>query len=94
MNKERREEDYEEEKTHSLSSLLSALLIIIESTIHNESSPSSHHVLVGNTEEVPLLVGELSPGLGDGLHGGSHVIVPLSLLGELSALNQFILLHC
>ena len=43
-------------------------------------SPSGpDDVFVGDREEVPLLVGELDPGLGDGLHGGGHVVVALSL---------------
>jgi hypothetical protein len=32
--------------------------------------------LVGDAEEVPLLVGKLHPGLSHGLHGGGHVVVP------------------
>ena len=38
--------------------------------------PGSDHIFVGYREQVPLLVGQLDAGLGDGLHRGSHVVVP------------------
>ena len=38
------------------------------------------------------LIGELGASLGDGLHGGGHVVVALRLLGKLCPLNQLILL--
>ena len=41
----------------------------------------------------PLLVGELGAGLGDGLHGGGHVVVPLRLLGQLGALDLLLLVR-
>ena len=43
-------------------------------------------VFVGNRKEVPLLVGQLDPGLGHRLHGGGHVVVTLSL----KKLNRYI----
>ena len=52
----------------------------------------AHHVLVGDGQEVPLLVGQLGAGLGDGLHAGRHVVVALGLLGQLGALYQFVLI--
>ena len=39
----------------------------------------------------PLLVGQLGAGLGDGLHGRGHVVVPLGLLGQLGALDLLLL---
>ena len=54
--------------------------------------PGSNHVLVSHAQEVPLLVGQLSPGLGDRLHRGGHVVIPLGLLSQLGALNQLVLL--
>ena len=53
--------------------------------------PSAHDVLVGHGEQVPLLVGELLAGLGDGLHGRGHVVVALGLLGQLGALDTVFL---
>ena len=41
----------------------------------------------------PLLVGELGAGLGDCLHGGGHVVVPLRLLGQLGALDLLLLVR-
>ena len=95
MNKERREERIisEDKNTCSLLSPLRSTDMMTKQK-NRKSSPCPNHVLVSHTEEVPLLVGQLSPGLGDGLHGGRHVIVPLGLLGQLGALNQFVLLHC
>ena len=44
--------------------------------------PGSNHVLVSHAQEVPLLVGQLSPGLGDRLHRGGHVVIALGLQGS------------
>lgn len=53
----------------------------------------SHHVLVGDGQQVPLLVGELVPLFSHCLHGSSHVIIALCLLGQLSFLYQITLIH-
>ena len=46
---------------------------------------------IGHVEGLPFFVGELGAGLGDGLHGGGHVVVALGLLGELGALDLLLL---
>lgn len=52
-----------------------------------------YHVLVGNGEQVALLVAELQALLRHGLHGSRHVIVALGLLGQLGFLHQVVLIH-
>jgi len=53
----------------------------------------AYHVLVGDGEQVALLVAELQALLRHGLHGGRHVVVALGLLGQLGFLHQVVLIH-
>ena len=50
---------------------------------------SADHILVGDREQVPLLVAQLVARLGDLLHCGRHVVVSLGLLGQLCSLHLF-----
>ena len=54
-------------------------------------APGADHVLIGDGQEVPLLVGELRPRLGHALHRGGHVVIALGLLSQLGALDQLLL---
>lgn len=52
-----------------------------------------HHVLVGNGQEVALLVGQLVPVFHHRLHEVCHVLVALSLLGQLGLLHLVVSCH-
>lgn len=52
-----------------------------------------YHVLVGDREQVTLLVAQLQALLRHGLHGSRHVVVALSLLCQLGFLHQVVLIH-
>lgn len=53
----------------------------------------AHHVLVGDREQISLLVGEFVPLFRDGLHGGGHVVIALGLLGKFGLLYQLTFIH-
>ena len=42
-------------------------------------SPGSDHVLVGNTQQIPLLVTQLDTGLSYRFHTGGHVVVSIQI---------------
>lgn len=53
----------------------------------------AYHVLVGDREQVALLVAELCALLCHSLHGSRHVVIALGLLCQLGFLHQVALIH-
>lgn len=52
-----------------------------------------YHILVGDGQQVALLVAQLSALLRHGFHGGGHVVIALGLLRQLGLLHQVVLIH-
>ena len=69
-----------------------ALRLLLDGRDDSPGGPASaDDVLVGDGQQVALLVGQLGAGLGDGLHAGGHVVVALGLFGQLGALDLLLL---
>lgn len=61
---------------HLLLPLRPLRLLLYARNYSPRAPPGSDDIFVGYREQVPLLVGQLDAGLGDGLHRGSHVVIP------------------
>lgn len=57
------------------------------------SARVAYHVLIGDGQQVALLVAQLQALLCHRLHGGCHVVVALRLLRQLGLLHQVVLIH-
>ena len=74
---------------HRLLSLAALGLLLNARDDSPRGSSSANHILVGDREQIALFVGQLTARLGYLFHGGGHVFVAFSLLGQLSSLHLF-----
>lgn len=73
---------------------LGALGLLLDRRDYSPRTTSRpYDILVRHREQVPFLVRQLDSRLGDRLHRGCHIVIPLRLLSKLRTLHQFLLIH-